>query len=271
MILEDLVARGCERVAAVDFPMELDCEFKREAAIDLQRATSDRAAAILLDQLNGALGEAVARITDGFRSQGPAAVRGEVASLLRWSELGRRLTEPWQIVLAGPPNAGKSSLVNAIAGSERVIVHAEPGTTRDWVEVLTAIDGWPVGLSDTAGIRETNDAIEREGISRALQRVAAADLVVFVVDATVGWTETHDQLKAAAEGKRTLVVWNKIDLWTGEASVIPPEVVCTSTCKKIGIDKLLIAIGRVLVLDAPPANAAVPFRERHLELLRRFL
>lgn len=271
MILDDLVARGCERVAAADFPIEANCEIECEAAADLQRATTDRAAAILLDQLNGALGDAVARVADRFHREGAAAVRAEVESMLRWSELGQHLAEPWQVVLAGPPNAGKSSLVNAIAGTERVIVHAEPGTTRDWVEVLAAIDGWPVAFSDTAGIRETTDAIEREGISRALQRVAAADLVVFVVDATVGWTETHEQLKAAAEGKRTLVVWNKIDLWSGGASLIPTQVVCTSTCNEFGIDKLLCAISLALVPDVPAANAAVPFRERHLRLLRDFL
>lgn len=269
MILKDLVAGGCKRVAAADFPIHRDCEFEREAAFDLQRATTDRTAAILLDQLNGALAGQVARITECVRRQGAAAVRSEVESVLQWSDLGRHLAEPWQVVLAGPPNTGKSSLVNAIAGTQRVIVHAEPGTTRDWVEVLAAVDGWPVALSDTAGIRESTDAIEREGISRALQRVAAADLVVFVVDASVGWTETHNQLKVAANEKRTLTVWNKIDL-SNEANVVPADAVCTSTFNEVGIGALLHAISKSLVPNVPAANTAVPFRQRHLDLLRSF-
>ena len=272
MILNDLVAYGCQCVAAVDFPLDSDCVFKREAALDLQRATTDRAAAILLDQLNGALSDALVRVEDLHgRCADAVALRSHVQELLRWGELGLHLAEPWQVVLAGPPNAGKSSLLNAMVGSERMIVHREPGTTRDWVEALTAIDGWPVALSDTAGIRDSTDAIESEGVRRALQRVAAADLVVFVVDATVGWTDTHERLKAAAASQRSLVVWNKIDLCSSDARLLPQDAVRTSASKDLGVNELLSAIGRLLVPEVPEANAAVPFRARHLQLLRGFL
>ena len=269
MILNDLVTHGCQQVATIDFPLEFNCEFQREAAMDLQRATTDRAAAILLDQLNGALGHAIATIAERFRSQGAAAVRSNVEELLRWSDLGLHLAEPWQVVLAGPPNAGKSSVLNAIVGSERVIVHRDPGTTRDWVDVLTAIDGWPIALSDTAGIRDSADAIEAEGIRRALQRVAAAELVVFVVDATVGWTDTHERLKAAAAGKRTLIAWNKIDL--SEGLLCPLEAIRTSASVGIGMAELLAAIAHQLVPILPPPSAAVPFRLRHVQYLESLI
>ena len=275
MIVEDLQTAGCECVSAAEFPIDFKSECQREAAIDLQRATSDRVAAILLDQFNGALDSAVATIEERFRVHGAAAVREDVLSVLKWSELGQHLIEPWKVVLAGPPNAGKSSLVNAIAGSERSIVHAEPGTTRDWVEVLTAIDGWPVSLSDTAGIRDSVDEIEAEGIRRAVQQVELADLVLFVVDATVGWTATHERLKAIAEPKRSLVVWNKVDLLHGDYQAIPSDVIQTSanglTAQQPHIESLLKAISTSLVPVDPKPQAAIPFRERHLIRLQQFL
>lgn len=270
MILEDLVQAGCKLVPAADYPMQVDCEIKREAAVDLQKATTDRVAAILLDQLNGALSEAVARISERQRTQGATAVRLEVEELLRWSELGLHLIEPWRVVLAGPPNAGKSSLMNAIVGSSRAIVHSEPGTTRDWIETLTAVDGWPVALTDTAGLRDSSDEIESEGIRRAKERVDAADLVLFVVDATVGWTKTHELLRAATTRKRTLVVWNKVDLRRGIANPpeCPPDAISTCAKESLGIAELLAAIAQELVPAVPPPLAAVPFRLRHVELLK---
>ena len=249
--------------------MDMDCEIKREAAFDLQKATTDRVAAILLDQLNGALGDAFAHIADRHRTAGVAAVRAEVEELLRWSELGLHLVEPWRVVLAGPPNAGKSSLMNAIVGSARAIVHSEPGTTRDWIESLTAVDGWPVALTDTAGLRDSSDAIESEGIRRARERVDAADLVLFVVDATVGWTETHELLRSATVNKRSLVVWNKVDLSKGMTSPpeCPPNAISTCARESLGISELLAAIAKKLVPAVPRPLAAVPFRMRHVQHL----
>ncbi len=271
MIIEDLVASGFESVTAGDFPSELMCEFKREAELDLQRATTDRAAVILLDQRNGALGDEVARIDGRCRSEGTEAVRAEVEELLSWAEFGKHLVEPWQVVLAGPPNAGKSSLMNAITGSERAIVHAEAGTTRDWVEVLTAIDGWPVALSDTAGVRASEDEIESEGVRRALERVGAADVVIFVVDALVGWTSTHEDLLRLADGKRSLTVWNKADLAAQRDIQIPQGALRTAAPDQRGLQELLGAVAGLLVPRLPAEGAAVPFRSRHVELLRGFL
>ncbi len=85
-------------------------------------------------------------------------------------------------MLAGRINVGKSSLLNALAGYARAIVHPAPGTTRDAVAITAAIDGWPVELCDTAGLRAAGDAVERAGIDRARERLAAADLVILVTD-----------------------------------------------------------------------------------------
>ncbi len=277
MILDDLIGAGCRAVSAADFPEDVDCEFKREASADLLKATTDRAAAILLDQMNGALSNAVLRVTERAQSHGIDAVHSDVMELLSWSELGTHLVEPWRVVLAGPPNTGKSSLMNAIVGSARAIVHSEPGTTRDWIETLTAIDGWPVALTDTAGLRESTDWVENEGIRRAQQCIAGADLVLFVVDAMVGWTETHQQLLKPTNGKRTLTVWNKIDLSRDKARAalgqnqLAQEVLYTSARDGIGISELLAAIAKQLVPIAPAPGTAVPFRQRHIDILKDLL
>ena len=90
----------------------------------------------------------------------------------------------WRVVIAGPPNVGKSSLINAMAGYERAIVSPLPGTTRDVVTLTTAIDGWPVQLADTAGLRASDDELESAGVKLAGAALAAADLVILVCDAT---------------------------------------------------------------------------------------
>ncbi len=186
MIFRDLIASGCVRTESQLLPTAEQSEIEREAADDLILATTDRAAAILIDQLNGALEGAIAELSERKLREGRDSIKEHVRELLDWSELGLHLSKPWQVVLAGPPNTGKSSLMNAILGAQRSIVHHEPGTTRDWVEGLTAIDGWPVAISDTAGVRESRDQIESEGVRRSMRRVQEADLVVMVVDSTVG-------------------------------------------------------------------------------------
>ena len=104
--------------------------------------------------------------------------------MLQFRDLGLHLTTPWRVVLAGAPNVGKSSLMNAIAGYQRAIVSPTPGTTRDVVTVTTAIDGWPVQLADTAGLRETQDELESAGVALADAAIGEADLVIVVSDAS---------------------------------------------------------------------------------------
>ena len=118
----------------------------------------------------------------------------QIAILLARANLGRHLVRPWSVVLAGPVNVGKSSLINALAGYGRSIVHDAPGTTRDAVTATTAIDGWPVELCDTAGLRQGGDAVERAGIERAQERLAQADLAVLVFDRSVPWSADDQAL-----------------------------------------------------------------------------
>ncbi len=112
------------------------------------------------------------------------ALEGEIASVLADGGRGERLREGLVVAIAGPPNAGKSTLLNRIAKREAAIVSPYAGTTRDVIEVHLDLGGLPVTLLDTAGIRETDDPVEREGVIRARDRASAADLVLWIVDAS---------------------------------------------------------------------------------------
>src|SRR4249919_156216 len=121
---------------------------------------------------------------------GPALViahslRDEIAQALLGAARGERLREGLVVAIAGPPNAGKSTLLNRIARREAAIVSPIPGTTRDVIEVHLDLGGYPVTLLDTAGIRDSDDPVEQDGVRRARQRAGAADLVLWVEDATV--------------------------------------------------------------------------------------
>ena len=123
-------------------------------------------------------------------------------------------------MIAGKPNVGKSSLINALVGYDRSIVHPAPGTTRDVVAASTAIDGWPATLCDTAGLHGGGDAIKHNGIALASRRIAEADLVLLVFDASVRWSEEDADLLAGLPD--ALVVHNKIDAAAASDLARPP-------------------------------------------------
>jgi tRNA modification GTPase len=169
-------------------------------------------------------------------------------------------------VIAGRPNVGKSSLVNALVGYQRAIVFDQPGTTRDVVAVSTAIDGWPVELADTAGLRQAGDALEAEGIQLAENEIAAADLVLLVFDASQPLQSEDTSL--LGKWPDALLVLNKSDL--PAAGEHPTGAVQTSALRREGIDTLLKAISRRLVPDPPPPGIAVPFTQRQVGMLENF-
>ena len=123
---------------------------------------------------------------------------------------GRALRDGLHVVIAGKPNAGKSSLLNALAGHDAAIVTEIPGTTRDLLRERIHVDGLPIHVVDTAGLRESDDVIEIEGLRRARMEISRADLVLYVVDATRGLPPA--EVAALPAGTAMLVVWNKIDL-----------------------------------------------------------
>jgi tRNA modification GTPase len=241
---------------------------KAAAYAALAEAPTTRTASILLDQFHGAFSRTVAAIQAALaRNDLPAASR-LVETLTRHAALGEHLTTPWQVVIAGAPNVGKSSLVNALAGFQRSVVAETPGTTRDVVRTRLAIDGWPVEVADTAGHRVTRQSLESEGVGLARDAAARADLCLWLLDASCppNWPEVH--------APHMRIVINKCDLppvWdlSGIGGAIH-----VSARSGAGLPELCEFISRCLVPDPPVAGAAVPFSSalcRRLENVRHLL
>lgn len=184
-----------------------------------------------------------------------AALRAEMAAELAAAPRAERLREGVAVAILGPPNAGKSSLLNALAGREAAIVSARAGTTRDVIEVRLVLAGVPVTLADTAGLRETADEIEAEGVRRALARAEAADLRLLVVPAG----EAPDAATAGLVGPDALRVASKADL----GGAAPPGAFAVSVVTGEGMEALRAALEREVAARAGLAAAAGLTRPRH--------
>jgi tRNA modification GTPase len=235
----------------------------------LSRTTTLRTAAILLEQSNGLLRSAL----ESLESEADLkSLDRQINALLRWAEFGVHLTRPWKVVLAGRPNVGKSSLINALLGYTRSIVFDQPGTTRDVVTGTTAVDGWPIELSDTAGLRENSEPLEAAGIERARGALADADLSIVLID--VSTPAADDDRKLLAAFPAAIVVAHKCDLppWDGpDAWEIRDARGWPRVSSKTGegVDALIRAISARLVPEVPPAATAVPVTARQVSVLIR--
>jgi tRNA modification GTPase len=218
----------------------------------LPYAKTVRTASILLDQANGAFDQAVQAIEQHVQAGRRAEASEMLESLARLESIGRHLVEPWKVAIAGAPNAGKSSLLNALAGYQRSVVAPIPGTTRDVVTATLAFDGWPMELADTAGIREAGDSLEREGVERALKQIAAADLCLWVMDATA---PVEIELPAA----KVMSVYNKVDLLAASENGASANGVWVSAITGAGLEKLVAHIVATLIPFELSPNVAVPF------------
>ena len=194
---------------------------------------------------------------------GLAALQAEIAAHLDDARRGERLREGFCIAIVGAPNAGKSSLLNRLAGRDAAIVSTRAGTTRDVVEVRLDLGGWPVTLADTAGLRESQDEIESEGVRRALARAASADLSLVVFDG--GCWPGADPQSVALLGDDALAVLNKTDLLAGPAPAAvgghPTRGVSCLTGD--GIDGLLEVLTDEIARRYPVGGAPVLTRARH--------
>ncbi len=238
----------------------------REAREAIPFAVGPKPAMILCRQASGVLDQAIAGI-EMLRAAGDeAASLAEARRLVALARVGLRLTRPWRVVLAGPVNAGKSSLMNALVGFGRSIVSEQPGTTRDVLTATTVLAGWPVQLVDVAGTRPAGapaSAVERDGIARALTAQDEADLVLRIVPA-----DGQPPLAPPPPMERTLVVISKCDL--GKAPACPGAIV-TSAVTGMGLDTLIAAIVDRLVpeerTDPALLTGPVPFLPRHVDAL----
>ncbi len=254
-----------------------------EAIADLTAAETESQRRQALRQLDGALGvlyrgwsarllrvlahleaaidfpdEDLPPAIEGEVAQETAALAADIEVHLADNHRGERLRDGIAIAIIGPPNAGKSSLLNALVRREAAITSPLAGTTRDVIEVAIDLAGYPVLLADTAGLRESADAIEQEGLRRALGRAEAAELRLFVFDAS----RPEDAAGAAAwPGRDTLLVANKIDL-VADRDTLPIAVLPISARTGEGIAALVEALTRRIAVDYDTA-APVLTRARH--------
>ncbi|HEY8899854.1 MAG TPA: tRNA uridine-5-carboxymethylaminomethyl(34) synthesis GTPase MnmE [Chthoniobacterales bacterium] len=256
-----------------------------EAVMDLIRAQTPLAARAAAEQLAGRIGAEILEIraaildvvahveayidfpdedidpdTGAALLGRIAATRERIASLLATANEGRILREGVRLAICGRPNAGKSSLLNRLAGYDRAIVSATPGTTRDTIEEVLNLRGIPFRVIDTAGLRETPDAIEREGVRRAREAVEAADVVLRLIDATDA-DASNDP--AVADGE--IVVFNKCDLAEGA-----PGGLAISCSTGMGIDALVDTIAaRVRTEPLAGRDTLAAVNARHQACLKR--
>lgn len=248
-ILSHLIAAGCREIAWADYARQSESSPLAAAArIALAEAHTSRTAGYLLDQYNGALETELTAIAELLETEQVSDAKLRLQSLLASANFGLHLTRPWNVVIAGRPNVGKSSLINALVGYERAIVFDQPGTTRDAVTAAAAFDGWPVELADTAGLRDSDDAIEREGVARARKLQSAADLILLAFDQSAAWT-TDDQALVDAY-PHAIIVHNKADLPAAGDGVRPAGLE-VSAQRGDGIERLTAMIGHALVPTPP--------------------
>ncbi len=215
-------------------------------------------------------------LADGHVLQLLDGVRNELSAVLREAGQGALLRDGMTVVIAGRPNAGKSSLLNALAGREAAIVTDIAGTTRDVLREHILIDGMPLHVLDTAGLRNTDDQVERIGVQRALDAIGSADRVLLVVDASSPeasdpmalWPEF---LASRPQPDKVTLIRNKADL-TGEAVVLNQAVdghVTLSLSAKAGegIDLLREHLKQCMGYEQT-AESSFSARRRHLDALR---
>lgn len=249
-----------------------------EAVEILPRCTTVRTAAIALDQVRGALRDWRLQAIAALQQDAASAeqIAKQAASIAIDGRIGVRLTRPWDVVLAGPPNVGKSSLINAMVGYDRSITMDIAGTTRDVLDADTVFDGWPIRLRDTAGLHESEHVIEKQGIQRAFRAVQEADLVVQVTQPGMGLnfqTLRQSTIRPGLCPVPVLCVVNKIDLASklpGEESSAEEEIQLDATTLKTvattgqGISELIDAIVSTLLAKIPERGAPVPINPRQL-------
>jgi tRNA modification GTPase len=301
VVLESIVRRAMDAGARLAEPGEFTLRaflhgkldlVQAEAVADLIDSVTPLQARAAFDQLEGTLTRSIAAIEEGlfdlmarleasldFPDEGyhfiePRAVsdsiRAEIArvdALLTSAARGRLIREGAQVVIVGAPNVGKSSLFNALLNANRAIVTPVPGTTRDLLSERADVRGLSIALIDTAGIRDTIDAIEGEGVRRARGALDVADLLLVVLDRSRPLAPEDEEILAATRLRRRIVVLGKSDLPAGVSS--PRDGIEVSVVTGAGLHRLAGAIAEALGSAPERRDAPRITNVRHTELLTR--
>jgi tRNA modification GTPase len=197
------------------------------------------------------------------------ALLQEMQNLADTSKVGRLITEGLRVAIIGRPNVGKSSLLNAILGEDRAIVTEFPGTTRDALCEPVEIDGLPLLLIDTAGIRETNEPIEVKGVQKSYEQAEVAELILFMADRSKPPQEEDKKIIEYLNGKTNIKLLNKCDLEAADGWGKYTEALDISAKEHIGLDRLYHRIQKMYMdgLDMHNQEADIVVRERHRYLL----
>ncbi len=206
-------------------------------------------------------------------------VAQESQQILATADRGELLRTGLKVAIVGRPNVGKSSLLNAWSRSDRAIVTDLPGTTRDVVDSQLVVGGIPIQVLDTAGIRETEDVVEKIGVERSRQAAQSADLVLMVIDASIGWIEKDTEIYNIVSDRPLILVMNKIDLALTSHAPLPQDygigsesipIVKTAASQNQGIEDLEEAILKCIQQDAiAAANLDVAINQRQKACLLR--
>ena len=266
-----------------------------EAVSSLIHAKTDSSRKLALDQVGGALSREIYSFTASLKhalvlteawidfpeedlpkedlveiGSSISYIKNEISIITNSYGRGRVLSEGASILLLGQPNVGKSSLLNALLGEERAIVTEIPGTTRDFLEEGCVIDGVPLRLIDTAGLRSSVDLVEAEGVRRAEGKISTADLVLFVIDGSKKLDDFDFYVHDRCVGSPALLVSTKSDLadGCGDLSFCDFPVYRVSSKTELGLDELRNGISAFLVGEQRGASESVMLTEqRHYEAL----
>ncbi|QDT01454.1 GTPase [Adhaeretor mobilis] len=278
-ITQQLADAGCQIIPWQQWlEQESADRIAAEAQIALANSLTLKTSAVLLQQDGGTLKSEIDFIASEIAAKNISEALQRIANLQARIPFGLHLTKPWKVVIAGRPNVGKSSLINALLGYQRAIVFDQPGTTRDVVTATTALDGWPVELIDVAGLRTTQEPLEAAGVELARKSIATADLVLWVVEAGSDIEksvakESQELLGPALASPPNnlvpLIVANKIDQLDGTTQATKPElpIVATSALTGEGIPVLIEQIVKRLIPTLPKADEPIPFTLRQVGLL----
>ena len=273
-ILDDLASVGCEVQSWSKMLEQTNSQFEAELVETLSRAKTQRTANLLLRQQTGLLRSAVENMQRDVEEVDLAqpidwqakAILSQIDGLLNWADFGQHLTQPWDVVVAGRPNVGKSSLINVLLGYARSIVYDQPGTTRDAVIGETVFDGWPFRLTDTAGIRDESEPLESEGIERTRQRLADADCRLILVDISQAPTP-HDE-RLLHDWPDALRMAHKSDLKNIWGDRLPSAALRVSSLTGEGVEQLVEQLVSELIPSVPPVDTPFPVTQRQVQLLR---